>query len=216
MKTNEVSSAMGKPRYSVLTMVQLALLSGIIVILALTPLGMINLGVINATIIHVPVIIGAILLGPKAGAFLGGVFGLISLITNTVRPNISSFVFSPFYSVGETSGNGWSLIVCFVPRILIGVVAGGLFYLLSKTKCSLTVSCVISGLAGSLTNTLLVMGGIFVFFGSEYAKAQNVAFDALFGFIAGIVGTVGVPEAIVAAILSALVSRPLLKKLKKI
>lgn len=201
---------------SILFLTQLALLSGIIVVLLLTPLGMINLGIINATIIHVPVIIGAILLGPKAGAFLGGVFGLGSLIVNTVRPNISSFVFTPFYSVGETSGNFWSLVICFVPRILIGVVAGGLFLLLSKTKLSLTLNCVFSGLAGSLVNTLLVMGGIFLFFGPEYAQAQGVSADGLFLFIAGIVGTVGVPEAIVAAVLSALVSRPLLKVLKRV
>ena len=84
-----------KRRASTVKMVQLALLSAIMVVLAVTPLGMINLGFINATTLHIPVIVGAILLGPKAGAFLGGVFGLISLITNTIRPNLSSFAFSP-------------------------------------------------------------------------------------------------------------------------
>ena len=63
-----------KRRTSTVMMVQLALLSAIMVVLAVTPLGMINLGFINATTLHIPVIVGAILLGPKAGAFLGGVF----------------------------------------------------------------------------------------------------------------------------------------------
>ena len=87
-----------KRRASTVKMVQLALLSAIMVVLAVTPLGMINLGFINATTLHIPVIVGAILLGPKAGAFLGGVFGLISLITNTIRPNLSSFAFSRIQS----------------------------------------------------------------------------------------------------------------------
>ena len=65
-------------------MVQLALFSAIILAMAFTPgLGYIPLGVTRATIIHLPVIIGGILLGPKKGAFLGGVFGATSLINNT-------------------------------------------------------------------------------------------------------------------------------------
>ena len=45
--------------------------------------------------LHVPVIIGSILLGPKKGAFLGGMFGLASLLKNTLVPGLSSFVFTP-------------------------------------------------------------------------------------------------------------------------
>lgn len=73
-------------------MVKLALFSGIIVVLAMTPLGYVPLGVIRATTIHIPVILGSILLGWKAGAFLGGLFGLTSLVINTMTPNLTSFV----------------------------------------------------------------------------------------------------------------------------
>jgi uncharacterized membrane protein len=78
-----------------LRLVQLALFSAIIVIMAFVPyLGYIPLGFMNATIIHVPVILGALFLGPKLGAILGFVFGLTSLINNTLNPNLTSFVFS--------------------------------------------------------------------------------------------------------------------------
>lgn len=197
------------------TIVQLALLSGIIVVLAATPLGLINLGIIYATIVHVPVIIGAIVLGPKAGAFLGGVFAMTSLVKNTIQPNLSSFVFSPFYSLGDTSGNFWSLVVCFVPRILIGIVAGYIFIWISKHDKTKIFACAVAGLLGSLTNTIFVMGGIFLFFANSYADAQKIAVNELFGFIAGIVGAVGVPEAIVASVLAALISKPLLVLLKR-
>ena len=103
-------------------MVKLALFSGIIVVLSLTPLGYIPLGVIKATTIHIPVILGSILLGWKSGAVLGGLFGLTSFMVNTITPNLTSFVFTPFYSLGDAHGNFWSLVICFVPRILVGVV----------------------------------------------------------------------------------------------
>ena len=74
-------------------LVGVAMMAAIVVLLANTPLGMIQLPIIKATTTHIPVIIGAILLGPMAGAVLGGVFGLCSLVSNTValwrRPSVS-------------------------------------------------------------------------------------------------------------------------------
>ena len=103
-------------------MVTTAMFVAIILAMSFVPyLGYIPLGFMNATIIHIPVIIGAILLGPARGAFLGGIFGLTSMINNTFNPNLTSFVFSPFYSLGNVHGNFKSLMICFVPRILIGV-----------------------------------------------------------------------------------------------
>ena len=65
-------------------------------------------------------------------------FGLTSMINNTFNPNLTSFVFSPFYSLGNVHGNFKSLMICFVPRILIGVVAyyvyTGIVKLVKKKK----------------------------------------------------------------------------------
>lgn len=102
-----------------------ALFTAIIVIMAFTPLGYIPLGIINATIIHIPVILGAIFCGPKKGAFLGFVFGLTSFIKNTIMPtSLSAFVFSPILasSMVGVSGVFKSTVICFVPRILVGVI----------------------------------------------------------------------------------------------
>ena len=102
-----------------------ALFTAIIIIMAFTPLGYIPLFVINATIIHIPVILGALFLGPKKGAFLGFVFGLTSFFNNTFRPaTASAFVFSPVlaYNVAGVPGIFKSLYICFVPRILVGIV----------------------------------------------------------------------------------------------
>ena len=192
------------------TMVQIALLLAIEIVLALTPLGFIPLGFTRATTIHIPVIIGACLLGPATGGFLGGVFGVLSIITNTFSPTATSFVFTPFYSVGDVSGNFWSIVIALVPRILIGVVAGLLFRLFAKKKVNQTLSLAVCGVVGSLVNTLLVMGGIYLFFGEPYAAAQGEPIEALFGFIMGVVGINGVPEAIVSGILVAAITKILL------
>ena len=102
-----------------------ALFTAIIVIMAFTPLGYIPLVVINATIIHIPVILGALFLGPKKGAFLGFVFGFTSFINNTFKAaTASAFVFSPVLAanIAGVPGIFKSLYICFVPRILVGVV----------------------------------------------------------------------------------------------
>lgn len=103
-------------------LVQAALFAALIILMAMVPfLGYIPLGFTRATIIHIPVILGALVLGPKKGAFLGLIFGLTSLINNTMNPTVTSFVFSPFYSLGEIQGGFASILICFVPRILTGV-----------------------------------------------------------------------------------------------
>ena len=112
-----------------------ALFTAIIVIMAFTPLGYIPLVVINATIIHIPVILGALFLGPKKGAFLGFTFGLTSFINNTINPaTASAFVFSPVlaYNMVGVSGIFRSLYICFVPRILVGVVPSYIYIQILK------------------------------------------------------------------------------------
>ncbi|MBD5524647.1 MAG: ECF transporter S component [Lachnospiraceae bacterium] len=116
-------------------LVLMALFTAIIVIMAFTPLGYIPLVVINATIIHIPVILGALFLGPKKGAFLGFVFGLTSFINNTFNPvTASAFVFSPVvaYDIVGVSGIFKSIYICFVPRILVGVVPYFIYILIRK------------------------------------------------------------------------------------
>lgn len=195
-------------------MVTTAMFAAIIIAMSFVPyLGYIPLGFMNATIIHIPVIIGAVVLGPKKGAFLGGVFGLTSMINNTFNPNLTSFVFSPFYSLGDVHGSYKSLIICFVPRILIGISAYYVYkvvFKLLKQKNNGTAALAAAGAAGALTNTLLVMNGIYLLFGSSYASAKGIASDALYGVILGVIGTQGIPEAVVAAILTAAIGKALL------
>lgn len=178
----------------------LSLFMAIIFILAVTPLGFIPLGYIRATIIHIPVIMGAILLGPYLGIWLGFFFGLISLFINTFNPTVTSFVFTPFYSIGDYSGNFNSLIICFLPRILIGLTAGLTFIILNKFVRN-KLKYFIIGALGSLVNTILVLYGIYLFFGHEYAMIKGIEYSELVSVLAIIILTNGVIEAIISCII---------------
>lgn len=195
-------------------MVLTALFTAIIIMMAFVPyLGYINLVVIKATLIHVPVIIGSIMLGPKKGGLLGFVFGCTSLVNNTFNPSLLSFAFSPFYSVGEIGGNFYSIIICFVPRILVGVVPYfvyvGIRKLLREKKGSDWLALPAAGIVGAFTNTLLVMNLIYICFSEQFATAKQIALDAVYGAILGIIAANGIPEAIVAAVLTPAVCKAL-------
>lgn len=165
----------------------------------------------NATTMHIPVIIGACLLGPKMGGVLGGLFGITSVVRATISPNLTSFVFTPFYSFSSEFHGSWtSLIVAIVPRILIGVCAGLVFMGLKKLIHNETISLAVSGFVGSMVNTIGVMGLIYLLFGEQYAAAGGTDPSLLLGVIMGVVGLNGVPEAIIAAVLTAAVSKAVL------
>lgn len=192
---------------------RMAIIIAIQLILTFTPfIGYIPLGFTRATIVHIPVIIGSILLGPKCGALLGFVFGLTSFYTNTTSPTITSFVFTPFYSFGDTSGNIWSLVICFIPRILVGIVPYYICKMLKNTKLDGKFSYALAGLCGSMTNTLLVMNMIYLFFGESYGAAKEIASNALYSAIMSVILINGVPEAIVAAILTMVVVAAMVRK----
>ncbi len=200
------------------SLVEMALFTAIIIILSMTPLGYIPLPTgVNATTIHIPVIIAGAMLGWKKGAFTGFVFGMTSFLRSSfIAPSVTSFLFSPFYP----GGNFFSLVICFIPRILIGVGAFAVFklvYSLLKTggaKKATAIAGAVAGFCGSLINTVLVMGGAYVFFAEKYAAALKIDKSAVLGAILAVVGGNGVPEAIVAAVLSSAICTALSVVLK--
>jgi len=196
-------------------MALLGIFIAIILALAFSGIGYIPLGFMNATIVHIPVIVGSILLGPKEGMILGLVFGLTSIINNTFKPNVTSYVFSPFYSVGEAKGNFWSIVIAIFPRMMIGVTTYYTYKGLGAKLRSKEVSYFIAGVVGSITNTILVMSGIYVFFGQSYAATQGVLLEGLFGMILTVILINGIPEAIVAGIISLALCRALTPVMKK-
>ena len=197
-------------------MVLMALFTAIILLMAFTPLGLIDLPIIKATILHVPVIIGALLLGPKKGAILGTVFALSSLFKNTTAPALLSFAFSPLIPVpGADHGSPWALVICFVPRILTGVLPVYVYRFLNRTMHKMpghkTVSLTVAGACGALVNTFLVMGLIGTILAEGFATAKGIPTDAVNGAVMAIVAANGIPEAIASAVLTPAICMPLMR-----
>lgn len=181
-----------------------SLFSAIIIIMAFTPLGYIPLGVINATIIQIPVIIGSLFCGPKQGAFLGFLFGFTSFLKNTIMPaTLSAFVFSPVLAAGMFGAKGvlFSTFICFVPRILVGVLPYHIYKAMKKASKWKTINFVVAGVIGAFTNTFLVMGSIYVLYKDAYAAAQGIDPATVLAVIGGIIGFNGVIEAVLSGVI---------------
>ncbi len=205
----------------VLLLTQFSIMLAIEAIVCFTPLGSLPIGPLVATLSHIPVIIVAVTLGMGAGALMGFFFGLFSFIVWTFMPPnaVLAFTFTPFYP----PGNFYSLLICFVPRILIGVVSAALFKAMHKawfkkhenTKKEFWPYFV-SGLAGSIVNTILVLMGIYVFFGPAYAEANGLAYEALLAAIGTVIATNGALECLLGAIVSYAVCKPVRESVLKL
>lgn len=200
-----------------LFLTQFSMLLAIEAIVCFTPLGSVPIGPIVATLAMIPVIIAAIMLGTGAGAAMGFIAGLFSFIVwSFMPPSPVAFVFTPI----ANGGNFWSLLICFVPRILVGVVTGACFQMFTrgtgKHRFPAALSYSLSGVLGSLTNTFLVLGGIYLFFGRSYAAVIGKSFDLLLGLIGITVATNGVAEAVLGGVAAYAVCYPLRKHLKRL
>jgi len=163
----------------------IGLLSSISILLSLTPLGYIPIPPVNATIMHVPVIIGAIIEGPLAGAAIGAIFGLTSMIRSFTVPSPINFIF-------------WNPIISIGVRILIGIVTGYAYKALKKRKSGVAIAAML----GSLTNTVGVLGLAYLFYFSRFAAALGISEKAATYGILGIAATNGIPEAVLSVLIS--------------
>lgn len=197
-------------RVNVRYMAMLSMLCGVLLVMGMTGIGFIPLPIIKATTMHIPVILGAILLGPKAGAVLGAVFGLCSVWANTTTPGLLSFAFSPFMTTEGAVGVAKALWIALGCRILLGVIAGWAWKLLKSWKANDFLALPVVAVVSTLCHTVLVMGSIYILLAQQYAAAKNVALSAVFGLVMGTVTASGIPEAIAAGILITVIGKALL------
>lgn len=165
------------------------MLSAISIILGMTPLGIIPIGPLNATIMHLPVIIGAVLEGPVVGLVIGGIFGAFSLY----RAAMGGSVLAPLFM---------NPVVSILPRLLIGPVAYYVFAGLRKLTKKRALPVGAAAVAGTLTNTVGVMGFIYILYAQRYAELMGLPVDTIGWTILSASAANGVPECIVAVIVT--------------
>lgn len=164
-------------------------------------LGYIPLGPIDVTIVHITVILTAVLFGSKTGTVIGTAWGLLSMIRAYIQPTPFNVVFlNPLISV--------------LPRLIVGLISAWCFSLLSN-RMSNKWGYAITAAVGTLTNTVLVLGGIYLFASEAYAEALGIFESLLLGALGTVVATNGVIEIIASVIILPLVAIPLSKALKR-
>lgn len=192
-------------------MVEFSVLLALELIVCFTPLGTIQIGPVAATLSHIPVIVAAIVLGTGAGAAMGFVFGLCSFIVWTfLYPNApTAFMFTPFFRLGDVEGSAWSLVICFVPRILIGVVAGEVCRVARRLFKKDGLAYGLAGALGSAVTTILVLGLTYLLIGRDYVAVSftgaEMPIDPM-AWLLGIIGTTvlvnGVPELLLGTLVA--------------
>lgn len=196
---NVQSSATKKLNVRKMTII--GVLSAISIMLSMTPLGFIPIGPTNATIMHIPVIIGAIIEGPVVGMTIGLIFGATSLLRAITMPTITSFVLiNPLVSI--------------LPRVLIGLIAYYVYNLVMKLTKNVLVSGWITGMVGSLINTIGVLGMVYILYAERYAQALGESASTAKTLIFTIAATNGIPEAIIGGFVVSAVA-VILNKRKK-
>ena len=202
--TRKEEETMTQKKFSTKYLVEMALLVAIILIMAFTPIGYIRTAGLEITLIVVPVAVGAVTLGPAAGAILGGVFGVTSFI--------QCFGMSPFGAALLGINGFLTFLVCVPTRILMGWLTGLIYKGLRKTKLPSGVSVTISNLCCPLLNTTFFMGTLVTLFAGT--MREQFGMTKVIPFIAAFVGVNGVVEAIVCFVIGTAVSMALKKALR--
>lgn len=195
---------------SVYNILILAIFASIEIIFCFTPLGSIPIGPgIVATLAHIPVIISAFLLEKRYSIIMGGIMGLCSFIwwSTVGLANPSSFAFTPL----SEFGNFYSIIICFIPRLLIPFFTSVTYDFL-KRKINASVSAGIAAAFSTFLHTVMVLGMIYMFFYKNENVSQFLGKNFL-NFIILWAGINSIIEIITASLISVLMIKPL-KSLK--
>lgn len=180
-----------------------ALFIALILLLGLTPVGMIPLGFINISILGVPVVLGTLLLGLKCGLIFGFTFGTISALSAFGIYGTPSALAGALVAANPLL----ALLMCYVPRLLIPVVAWLVHRLVSRSLPGRPAAIVAAAVAGSLTNTVLYLGLMLLFYVITGINSEKVL---------ALIGGIGLIAGSLEAVANALITTPILTALRKV
>ncbi len=207
-----------KKKKDIRYLIELALLMAILLMMNITGLAMIPLPGQYASIMTVPVAVGAMMLGPLAGAILGTTMGAISFYT-AVKTGFATM------SLAGYSG-GVMVALCLlntiVPRLLMGLCTGWIFKAVQKIDKTKTICYYVGGIAAPVLNTIFYMTVLVIVFLNAPTIEAVLGADLLYKlqhnavlFCAAYVGVQALIEAAVGCIISGSICKVLKVALKK-
>lgn len=178
-------------------MVLLAVLVALVFLLGQTPLGLIPLGFCYVTILVIPVAVGTMYMGLKSGLLLGLAFGATSLITAFTKP---SALVAPLMGANPFL----MVVMTILPRLVVPLVIFLVYRMMAGKRPN--VAAAVAAAAGSLTNTVLYLGLMLLFY-----VICGIDNTTVLTTIAAVAGGAGPAEAAAAAI----ICPPVMAALKK-
>ena len=176
--------------------VLMGLLTAILLLFSFTPIGTIPIGPLSITLNTIPVAVAAIALGPKGGAAMGAVFGILSFL-QCLGIGIPSGMGAVLFSINPFL----AFIQRFVPRLLDGFLIGLIFEASKKALGSRTAGF-ITGFFSAFLNTVFFMSALVLLFGrTEYVQNLMGGKNVLL-FICTFVGVNAVVEMISTTLIS--------------
>lgn len=112
--------------------------------------GSFNIGAVTLNFTLIPLVLGAIVLGPLAGAFLGFASGVVVLIQVILAP-------AGFYYIIWTNSPFVTTMICLVKTTVAGFVSGWIFNLLEK-KNRYAAVFIASGVVPVINTGLFILG----------------------------------------------------------
>ena len=187
------------------TIALLGILTGLIILMAFTPVGYLRLAAVSISFLMIPVAVGSIAKGPLAGAALGTVFGITSFV--------QCFGMDAFGTYLASKNVFFTFIMCVVCRALAGLCAGFIYKLITKLTKNVLVRSSLTGLSAALFNTIFFVSALILLFGkSVVSEATGLSAElTFFALFAAIVGINAILEAIASFIVTGAVGTALFK-----
>ena len=173
----------------------LGILTAIVVVLQ-TLSNYISFGPVSITLSLIPIAVGALLLGPIGGAFLGLINGVIVLLAPSTQ--------------GFLNINVWAtILICLVKTTLAGMVAGFIFMPFKKMNKNLLLGSILASISIPLINTGLFAAGSILFFqGLLESIRSSLGYENIYAALfLGIIGINFIIEFTVNSVLSPVVYR---------
>lgn len=190
-------------KFTTSQLTMLGLMSGILLLMAYTPLGYLNIGPLAISFNVIPVAVSAVVLGPTGGAIAGAIFGLTS--------------FGQCIGIGGTSAMGAMLFSInpllaflqrFLPRLLDGFCIGYIFRFMRK-KTNIYVSCAVTGVFSAFLNTLFFMTALIGMFGNTSYIKEMIGGQNVILFCCAFVGINAVCEMVSSTVITGAVGAAL-------
>lgn len=184
-------------------LVILGLMTGILLLMAYTPLGYLNIGPLAVTFNVIPVAIAAITLGPAGGAAIGAVFGMTSFL-QCIGIGGSSAMGAMLFSINPFL----AFVQRFIPRMLDGLLLGYIFQFVRR-KTDAYMASLVTGFCSAFLNTAFFMTALVVLFGNTEYMQNLIGGKNIILFVCGFVGINAVCEMVSSTIITGAVGAAL-------